>query len=176
LVKRKGVAWFVNNVMPDLVAANDKIVLVVSGDGPEKSTIEEAVKLHGLKKHVYLLGRTSHDMLKNLYNGSDVFVMPNIKVEGDREGFGRVLLEAALCQLPVVATGIEGIVDAVIGGKNGILVQEKDIKTYVVKLTTLLNDASLAQKTGKAARQYTLKNFDWDNISDKYIAEYRKLS
>jgi len=175
LVKRKGVEWFVSNVMPELVKVNGKIVLVVSGDGPEKAAIEQAIKTRGLRSNVFLLGQTNDQILKNLYNGSDVFVMPNIKVEGDREGFGRVMLEAALCELPVVATGIEGIVDAVIDGKNGILVKEKDVKVYVVTITTLINDASASRKMGKAARQFTLKNFDWDNIANQYVAEYKKL-
>lgn len=175
LIKRKGVAWFVVNVMPGLVKKYGKIVLVVSGDGPVRAEIEQAIKSNDLNAKVLLLGQTSDQILQDLYNGSDLFVMPNIKVEGDPEGFGRVVLEAALCELPVVATGIEGIVDAISDGKNGVLVKEKDSNAFERKILELLKDTKEAKQFGEKARQYTLLNFDWDNIANQYVDEYKKL-
>jgi glycosyltransferase involved in cell wall biosynthesis len=50
-----------------------------------------------------LLGKVSDLDKKILYNTADVFVMPNIKVEGDIEGFGIVAIEASSVGLPVIA-------------------------------------------------------------------------
>jgi glycosyltransferase involved in cell wall biosynthesis len=175
LVKRKGVSWFVGAVLPDLVRADEQIVLVVSGDGPERPEIERAVARVGLGEHVRLLGRTSDAVLRDLYNGSDVFVMPNIRVPGDMEGFGRVLLEAALCELPVVATGIEGITDAIIDGENGTLVAERDPGAFAAAVQGVLFDPDAARRAGARARAYTLAHFAWDRVADRYLAEYRKL-
>ncbi len=109
-----------------------------------------------------LLGRTSDDVLRDLYNGSDVFVMPNLRVNGDMEGFGRVLLEAALCELPVVATGIEGITDAITDGENGTLVAERDPSAFAAAVQAVLTDPAAAHGAGARARAYTLAHFSWD--------------
>jgi glycosyltransferase involved in cell wall biosynthesis len=175
LVKRKGVNWFVDAVLPDLVRNDEQVVLVVSGDGPERPEIEQTAERRGLRDKVRLLGRTSDDVLRDLYNGSDVFVMPNIRVPGDMEGFGRVLLEAALCELPVVATGIEGITDAVIDGENGTLVAERDPDAFAAAVRAVLADPAAAHQAGARARAYTLEHYAWDHVADRYLAEYRKL-
>ncbi len=47
-----------------------------------------------------MLGRVSEEALGSLYRGADLFVMPNVPVPGDIEGFGVVMLEAGLCGLP----------------------------------------------------------------------------
>jgi len=175
LVKRKGVNWFVDTVLPDLVRDDGQIVFLVSGDGPERAEIEQTVERRGLRDHVRLLGRTSDEVLRDLYNGSDVFVMPNIRVPGDMEGFGRVLLEAALCELPVVATGIEGIRDAITDGENGTLVAEQDPDAFGAAVRAVLADPEVARRTGVRAREYSLAHFAWDHVADQYLAEYQRL-
>ena len=175
LVKRKGVNWFVEAVLPGLVRDDERIVLVVSGDGPERSEIEATVDRLDVRDHVRLLGRTSDDVLRDLYNGSDVFVMPNIRVPGDMEGFGRVLLEAACCELPVVATGIEGIRDAITDGENGTLVAEADPAAFAGAVRAVLADPEAARRAGARAREYTLAHFGWERVAEQYLAEYQKV-
>jgi glycosyltransferase involved in cell wall biosynthesis len=176
LVKRKGIAWFVSEVMPEIVRKFPKTVLLISGDGDERQAIEQATIKNNLSAHVKLLGRTSDEMRRNLYNGADVFVMPNISVPGDMEGFGLVLTEAATCELPIVAAGIEGIKDAVKDGENGYLVASKDKKAFVSKIGSLLADPKNAQTLGRKARTYTLDNYQWSAIAGQFIEEYHKLS
>lgn len=176
LVQRKGIAWFVDHVMPKLMLHDTHIALVVSGDGSEREVIEQAIHRHGLDKHVFLLGRTSDAMRKDLYNGSDVFVMPNIVVPGDMEGFGLVLVEAATCELPVVAAGIEGITDAIKNDQNGFLVKSGNVQQFERKILEILQDKPAAQAFGTQARAYTLAHYDWKVIGDAFIREYEKLS
>src|SRR5215217_2876555 len=101
LVARKGVAWFVANVMPLLP---EDVVYLVAGDGPDRSHIAEVIKQYGLGESVKLLGQISDEELETLYHGADLFVMPNIPVANDMEGFGLVMLEAGLCGLPTIAS------------------------------------------------------------------------
>lgn len=121
LVKRKGVAWFVEQVFPSL---SQEYVYLVAGKGPEKKAVQRAIARHKLENRVFLLGEVSNELRNILYNVSDVFVMPNITVPGDVEGFGIVAIEAASCGLPVVASNIQGLRDAVMDGKTGYLVGE----------------------------------------------------
>ena len=176
LVQRKGVSWFVDHVMPKLMHNDPHIVLLVAGDGVEREVIEQAIFRHGLDKHVYLLGRTTDAMRQDLYNGSDIFVMPNIVVPGDMEGFGLVLVEAATCELPVVAAGIEGITDAIVDGRNGFLVESANVEQFRNKILEILQDKTSARLFGKQARGYTLEHYDWDIIAEAFTKEYTKLA
>ena len=174
LVERKGVHWFICNVLPLLVKDCPEIIFIVSGEGVQRTAIEEAIIETNQQKYVRLLGWTSDDLLKNLYNGADCFVMPNIPIVGDMEGFGRVLIEAALCQMPIVASGIEGITDALVDNKNGILVPSGDAKTHANAILDMINNPQKAQKLGKKARLFSLKAFGWQQIVQDYLHTYNQ--
>lgn len=158
LVKRKGVEWFVNNVIPKL---DTNCIYLVSGDGQERKNIKRAVVENNLTKKVLLLGRTDFETLRLLYNSADLLIMPNIRIKGDMEGFGIVAIEAGSCGLPVIASGIEGIKDAVINGKTGWLVKEKDIEAFVNKIKAEPLNKSMIIKTVR-------DNFEWVKIAAKY--------
>lgn len=165
LVKRKGVAWFVKNVMPRL---EDSCLYVVAGEGPERVTIQEIVDRYNLQGRVLLLGEVSDEDRKLIYNASDIFIMPNITVPGDVEGFGIVALEAGSCGLPVVASNIQGLRDAVINGKTGYLVEEGDVDGFVGRITDMNLDKDQIRKIVNST-------FDWAKIYKRYQGVFVKL-
>jgi glycosyltransferase involved in cell wall biosynthesis len=175
LVKRKGIVWFLNNVMPEIIKKESSSILVVCGKGPEKEEIEKAIKSLKISKNVRLIVSVTDEQLKILYNSADCFVMPNIPVAGDMEGFGRVLLEAALCELPVVASDLEGIKEAITNNKNGILCTPEDSQAHSRTIIGILRDKSGAKLLGSRARQYTLKNYSWPLIAQHYLDQYTSL-
>lgn len=154
LVPRKGVAWFTAHVMPGLPA---HIHHLVAGSGPEHDRVVAAIADHDLHDRVHLLGSVDDDDRELLLRGGIVFVMPNIVVPGDMEGFGLVAVEAALRDSVVVASGIEGINDAVVDGETGILVTSGDPRSFLDALEPLLDDeaarAELARRFGANARR-----------------------
>jgi glycosyltransferase involved in cell wall biosynthesis len=172
LVRRKGVLWFVDNVMPQLVASGQPVLYLVSGTGKDQEVIEAAIREHGLENYVKLLGRVSEQLLKTLYNTADMFVMPNIPVPNDMEGFGLVALEAASCGTTVIASQLEGIQDAIINGQNGYLVQPGDVAGYVQIISRELTQRTLAPE---AVRTYTLGHYSWDETARHYAALMQAL-
>lgn len=172
LAKRKGVAWFVANVLPTL---DENVHYVIIGDGPERSAIEAEIKKQNLLTRVHLLGVVDSDMKYEWFETADIFVMPNIQVAGDMEGFGIVAHEAAMSELPVIASNLEGIAQAVQSGQNGILVPEKDITMYRQKINELLKDKKKRQAFGRKAQAYTLKTFGWPAIAQQYHKIYERV-
>lgn len=162
LIKRKGVEWFVANVMPKL--PSDALYLV-SGKGKDQERIEAAIAAAGLEDRVELLGRVSDGLLHALYNTADVFVMPNIPVPGDMEGFGLVALEAASCGTTVVAAKLEGIQDAIIDGQNGYLVEPLNVTSWVGVLTRELAGRTLP---AEQVRQFTFDTYSWHRTAEGY--------
>ena len=171
LVKRKGHAWFVEHVLPHLDA---ETVYVVVGEGPERPVIEEAVVRAGVSDRVWLMGRQGDSVLRTAYAAADLFVMPNIPVPGDMEGFGVVLLEANAAGLPAVAADLEGIRDVIENGQNGWKVPAADVDTWV---ETVRNHVARDRKnTGIRARSHVLEHFAWSHVAGRYVAYLRSVT
>lgn len=166
LVKRKGVEWFVNNVMLELKGKPVKYFII--GDGGERANIENAISSKQLQSQVQMLGRVSDEELEACYRYSDVFIMPNIHVDNDMEGFGMVAVEASLNGLIVLASGIEGITDAIIDGKNGYLLESGNAKAYVNFINDMLADKEKYKENVEAFSKYTADNYSWEYICGQY--------
>lgn len=147
LVRRKGVSWFVDQVLPHL---DRDVVHLVAGAGPAEERIRRTARRRGLQDQVRLLGRVSREDRELLLRGADLFVQPNIHVYGDMEGFGLVNVEAAVRDLPVLAADIEGIPDAVVDGATGWLVASQDPVRWRRRLTEVLADLDGLRTRGAA--------------------------
>lgn len=172
LVKRKGVEWFVANVLPKLP---ENIIYVAVGNGPEKENIDQAIKKTNQQNKIFFLHDVPREKVKLLYNTADLFIMPNIKVENDTEGFGLVALEAASCALSVIATNLEGISDAVTDGQNGVLVESENIDAFANKINSLLQNENARKALGQKTREFTVQNFAWPKIAQQYIEKFSEI-
>lgn len=168
LVKRKGVADFIEEVFADLLSNNSKVVYIVAGTGEERKRIIDIIEKNSLGDSVLMLGKISDKMLNLIYSISDIFVMPNIKVAGNVEGFGIVALEASGYGVPVIAYEIDGIRDAVKDGENGFLIPCKNIDIFSERISYLLEDDKARALLGEKACKFARK-FSWDIISDRYL-------
>jgi len=171
LAKRKGVAWFVNNVLPKLP---ENIIYVVAGDGSDRENIGKAIENTKTQNRVKLLGYVTDETRNILFNTSDLFIQPNIKVEGDIEGFGISVIEATACRLPVIASRLEGLQDAIQDGQNGFLVTPGEPDQFVDKITQILDNEAFRKDFGEKARQFTIEHYRWEIIAKKYLEEIEK--
>lgn len=158
LVKRKGVQWFVEEVLPRL---GTKYLYVIVGTGPEQEAIQDAVIRRNLQDQVVLTGRQPDRLRNSLLQAADAFIMPNIRIPGDVEGFGIAALEAGACGLPVIAAGIQGIRDAVIDGVTGYLVREGDAGKFADRIESVELDRDLIRST-------VISRFSWDRVGREY--------
>lgn len=163
-VKRKGHEWFIREVMPRL---GEEIVYVTVGDGPEFENIQEATDEVPFKERIFLLGRQPDNILKQAYAAADLFVMPNIPVEGDMEGFGIVLLEANMAQTPAVAADLEGIKDVITQGKNGFRVPTLNPMEFAEKIRYVLDDD--LGSFSEHARLHVKEQFSWRHVAKEYV-------
>lgn len=171
LVPRKGVAWFVRHVLPQL----SNVLYVVVGVGPERDEILRAARESDAADKLWMAGKISDARLFELLGTSDVFVMPNIRVPGDVEGFGIVAIEAAASGLPVVAARLEGIPDAIADGQNGELIESGDAQAFIDALTRLLADGAARQQLGQRGRDYTRRHNSWPRIIADYVTAFSAI-
>jgi len=171
LVPRKGAAWFVRHVLPRL----PNVLYVVVGVGAHREEIARAAADTGMSDNVWLVGSVSDARLLDLLGSSDVFVMPNIVVPGNVEGFGIVAIEASASGLPVVAARLQGIPDAVVDGENGRLVTPEDAVAFVDALSDLVTSADLRSRLGERGRAFTEQRYSWPRIVAQYAALFTEL-
>ncbi|HEX7239852.1 MAG TPA: glycosyltransferase family 4 protein [Longimicrobiaceae bacterium] len=164
--ERKGFQWFVDEVLPRLP---DDVVYLLGGDGPMTPAIRRKVEERGLGARVRLPGQVSEETLRKLYRGADLFVMPNVPVPGDIEGFGVVMLEAGLCGLPVLAADLEGIRDVVREGESGHLLPARDADAFVRAVLRYHADRALLARASASAAHHVAATFSWTAVADQHV-------
>lgn len=172
LVRRKGVEWFIRNCAPKLKGEWN---YYIAGEGKEKDRIQIAIKDTGLSDHIHVLGAISDNQKISLYQAADIFIQPNISVAGDIEGFGLVVLEAASYGVPVVASDIDGLSDAITHNKNGFLVPEKDADAFCERISFLQENRDFSERFGIKARTYCEKNLTWDHMANRIVGKLDML-
>ena len=120
-------------------------VFLIGGEGPERERLRTDIERRGLSERVILLG---HYDAAEMFAAIDVFVLSS-----NREGMGSVLLEAALCGVPVAATAVGGIPEVVQDGHTGLLVEPRDHEQLSVAITRLLDEPALANRLAATALQ-----------------------
>jgi glycosyltransferase involved in cell wall biosynthesis len=92
-----------------------------------------------------------------------------------REGLPKVLLEAAACGKPLIATDVPGCRDIVTHGVNGLLVPARDPVALAAAIDSLLRDASLRSAMGIAGREKVIGAFSVEKVAGQVVALYREL-
>ncbi len=163
LVPRKGQAWFVREVLPLLGA---QYRYLVAGDGPDRAAIQAAADASGVADRCVLVGAVDDDDREAIFSGADVFVVPNISVPGDMEGFGLVAAEASLRGTPVIAARLEGLTDAVIEGVTGATCDSGDAPGFAAAIRSIAErDGGIGARdevAAAAAARYGTARLDLD--------------
>jgi phosphatidyl-myo-inositol dimannoside synthase len=164
LIKRKGHNWFLSEVLPKI---KSPVVYMIIGDGPLGSSIQSVIDQSQSGRRILHIGRQPDEVLKRAYAAASLFIMPNIEVPGDMEGFGVVLLEANVAHTPAVASDLEGIRDVIKQGVNGYRIRAMDADAFAGKIDEILeNDlASLSA----SCRKYVYDTFRWDIVARRYV-------
>jgi L-malate glycosyltransferase len=136
-------------------------ILLMAGDGPERSKAEWTAQQAGIARKVHFLGK--QDNIEDLIGISDLLLLPS-----ETESFGLVALEAMACEVPVVASRVGGLPEVVADGIEGFLVDPLDIEKMVQCSLAILSDSSVRKEMGKRAREKAHAQF----CSSKIISQY----
>jgi glycosyltransferase involved in cell wall biosynthesis len=173
LVERKGVSHLIRALGG--VRRRMPARLIVIGDGPERSRLEQLARDVGVAAHIDFRGRVSDEELHRAYAAADVFVLPSVlDARQDTEGLGVVLLEAMNYSVPVIASDIGGITDIVQHDRTGLLVPPGDEGALAHALTRVLLDKAVADRLAAEGRRLLRETFSWDRIVDRWEAVYAR--
>ncbi len=143
-------------------------VLLMVGDGPERSHAEFLALQYGIMNNIRFLGK--RDNIEELIGASDLLLLPS-----ETESFGLVALEAMACEVPVVVSKVGGLPEVVTHGKEGYLVDVHNIDGMAERSLEILSNDSLRREMGKRGRETAKARFCADRIIKVYEDYYQKV-
>jgi glycosyltransferase involved in cell wall biosynthesis len=152
-----------------LRAEFEALHLLIVGDFEPQDPIPENIKnLLATDPRIHLIKHTEE--VETYYAAMDIVVLPSY-----REGFPSVPLEAAALRLPVVATRIQGCVEAVVDGATGLLVPVRDADALAGAVRRYVSDPALREAHGRAGRERVLRMYRREDVWESLLAEYGRL-
>ena len=151
--------------------------LVIAGGSPNPkprelgvfAMMDEIIAKNGMESRVSKIGYVADDMMKPLYQQSQLFVLPSLF-----EPFGMTTQEAMACGKAVVASKFGGIRNVLTHGIDGMLVDAANPREFADALLELLKDDKKRKNMGLAARALIEKEFSWEAIAEKFLEFYEK--
>jgi glycosyltransferase involved in cell wall biosynthesis len=153
LTRQKGVTYLLE-AMAEVLQAYPASMLVVAGDGPDRSALQEEALRLGIQERVLWRGALPFEEICQLLGCIDVLVMPSLW-----EGFGLSAAEAMAAGCPVIASRIEGLEEVVEDGVTGILVPPAAPKVLVEAIKLMLGSPSLRNRMGEMGRRRVRERF-----------------
>jgi len=151
----------------------NEINLLIIGSGPLEK------KLKGLIEELGLLGKTRiipavpYDKLPRYLNCMDVVVLPSRTLPGLKEQFGRVLIEAMACEVPVIGSDSGEIPNVI--GEAGLIFPEGDTEALAERIDFLMLHPGPAREIGRKGRRRVEENYAWPVIARQQLQIYHQL-
>lgn len=111
-----------------------------------------------------------HEKISNIYHQTKIFMLTS-----RFEGLPTTLLEAMICETPVISTDVGGIRDVINDGINGLLYKSEEVEKAASLVIGLLENVKLQREIVENAKKTIQQNFDWTTITKKNILVYKKI-
>ncbi|MDQ2076179.1 glycosyltransferase [Marinimicrobium sp. ABcell2] len=148
----------------EVVEEFPKARLELIGQGPLDGVVHDIVEALGLRENVLLPGPQPQDQVALCLSRARCYVQHSVTArDGDIEGVPNSIMEAAATGLPVVSTRHSGISSAVLHGRTGYLVGERDVSGMAAYMKKLLDEPGTADMLGNWGRKHMEDNFDLES-------------
>lgn len=172
LIRCKGLAWFIQEVMPKIDPSVDLLVAGPPWDSPEMDAVLNCPRAR-------YLGSMSREPLAELRATVIACIMPNLPahLSGQNEGFGLSALESAAVGTPVLASNLGGLAEAVVEDITGFLIEPLDANAFAAKINEIARwSEEDRQQFAIRARQVVAERFTWDRVANDYLREFERLA
>lgn len=151
-----------------MAALPASVTLTIVGEGAHRPLLEERIDQLGLADRVTLPGKVED--IRPYLSSSQIFVLSS-----DYEGLPLSVLEAICAGLPVVATDVGGVSEAVVDGETGYLVPRGDVALFGQRLMQLIDNPGRRKEMGARGRQRYEAYFKPEQFLDKTAGIYSRL-
>ncbi len=148
--------------------------IAIAGDGPGRDSLESLAKSLGINSRVQWRGYIVRNAMPSFLRGLDVLVLPSRTARYWKEQFGRVLIEAMACGVPVIGSDSGEIPNVV--GDAGLVFKEGSVEGLVAGLQKLNADRALAARLRDAGLHRVRKEYDIALTAARFQELFKKLS
>ena len=174
LVEEKGLADLVEAVSHIPASPlRPPVRAVLVGEGPFEASLRAQISALGLGARVSLLPARPAGELAHLMGALDALVLPSRTTARWKEQFGRVLIEAQACGVPVVGSDSGAIPDVV--GEAGLIFPEGQAQSLAQKLQWLADHPDSARALGERGRQEVEAKYTWARVAQSMAQIYREV-
>lgn len=167
LVPKNGIDFLIESL--PLLADQKSYSLLIVGDGPERTTLENRVRALNLESSVIFAGARSNSELPQFYADADMVAIPSLKEATSIAG-----LEAMSSARAIVATNVGGLPEIIQDEIHGLLIPPRDPKALATAIQRLIDAPELRRKFGMAARARAEKEFTWSNAARQTEHAYER--
>ena len=153
LTKRKGVYELVEAIHRVQKKCSNSL-LVICGAGPEETALRRLIREKGMEHKVRMAGEVEPERMNKWMQASDLFVLAS-----HTEGMPNVVTEAMACGLPVIATAVGGLPDAIGDCDGAILVPSENIDDLEKAIVKVIGNNQLRANMRIAARKRAEEQF-----------------
>ena len=147
--------------------------LKIAGDGGEKSELEQLAITLGIADRVQFVGKIHSGEMESFLHSLNVMVLPSRTMPTWKEQFGRVIIEAMACELPVIGSNSGEIPNVI--GDAGFIFPEEDVEMLFSQLSRLQTSSDLQVEFGRKGRQHVITNYTQAQIAAKTVSVYRTM-
>lgn len=144
-----------------------------AGEGSERAALEAHSAALGIAARVAFAGRVASAEMPEVYRALDVLVLPSRSRPNWKEQFGRVLIEAMACGVPVIGSQSGEIPNVI--GEAGLLFAEEDVDGLRDLLQLLLDSPAERARLAEAGRRRVLERYTMAHIARQTVAFYERL-
>lgn len=168
LVEEKGGA----DLLHALAQADGMWQLDVVGDGPHKGELQVLAEQLRIAERV-MFGSLPSTRMPGYYQGLDVLVVPSLTRSNWKEQFGRVIIEAMACGVPVIGSDSGAIPDVI--GDAGLIFPEGNVAALAAFLRQLMQSADLRRDLAARGRQRVMSHFTQAQVAAQTVDVYRRM-
>ncbi len=166
VVESRGLMLLVK-ALPAIVSENPNIVVLVVGDGPQKTDLKESAQQLGVERSLRFVQPVDHSEVAKFVCISDVAIGPLKARTGTFGSVPRKVLEYMACAKPTITCYGSVSQDLIIDGYNGFLIYPR-IEDLVSTILRVVNQESLVAEVGSNARRDVENMYDWDKIINDF--------
>jgi len=169
LVEKKGMIYLLEAVR-ELAGDGTRVKATIVGEGPEYERLSTFIAQNRLDDVVDLKGPRTSDYVKDLFDTSDVFVLPCIVAKnGDQDATPTAIMEAMAMKVPVISTTVAGIPE-IISDACGFVIPEKDTVSLTAAIKRVAQMSVSERKSlGDAGRKFVAENCNIRIQADKLV-------
>ena len=161
---------FLIDVLEQVKAEMDDILLIIAGEGPAVPSLKKRVRIRGLTENVLFIGYLDRkNQLLDCYCAGDLFVFAS-----RTETQGLVLLEAMALGVPVVSTAVMGTKDVLRHGQ-GAIISEESCSEFTRDVIEVLKNPDLLDELSATAKVY-VENWTEETFAEKMVRHYSDLT